>query len=333
MKSLMLILTLISTQALAYEFKPFAGLNLGIHQVDGKGAEQAKDGFSGSGKLIGSFEFDTFFIDATAGYGMMSLKSSQVQIDTRYFVGELEARYKLSKSWSLGGGLRTLAGTDNTNAETKGASSVSNNLMAKAMYHTEMNSVPVRLELGLGTSLGEDRTANMVMVGVQFGFPWSKPKKVAPAAPVVVERMTQVPPESEVADIKINLKFAKVNFQTNKFEIGPVTAKKFKKLAKVLKENNANWKRVKISGHTDITGDATLNKRLSQDRADSVMKELVLNGVDESKLSAFGYGSSRPVDPTNSPEAWQKNRRTEIEFFGITNRQEFNQKLTEALSD
>ena len=67
-----------------------------------------------------------------------------------------------------------------------------------------------------------------------------------------------------------------------------------------------------IEGHTDNVGDAQYNLDLSQRRAEAVVNYLVENmGIERSRLSAKGYGMSRPVADNSSDEGRQKNRRIE----------------------
>jgi OmpA-OmpF porin, OOP family len=72
---------------------------------------------------------------------------------------------------------------------------------------------------------------------------------------------------------------------------------------------------VEIQGHTDLTGNADTNAKLSQQRADVVMGELVKKGVPAERLTAKGYGSSQPVENGVNEAANAKNRRT---VFAIT---------------
>jgi OmpA-OmpF porin, OOP family len=71
-----------------------------------------------------------------------------------------------------------------------------------------------------------------------------------------------------------------------------------------------------VEGHTDATGSDELNLRLSRDRASSVRSALVAGGVDASKISAEGYGESRPVASNDTAEGRQQNRRVEIVIVG-----------------
>ncbi len=69
---------------------------------------------------------------------------------------------------------------------------------------------------------------------------------------------------------------------------------------------------VAIKGHTDSSGDPILNQNLSQSRARSVLNYLVAKGVEETRLSAIGFGSSTPVADNNTEEGRALNRRIEF---------------------
>jgi uncharacterized protein (TIGR03382 family) len=81
-------------------------------------------------------------------------------------------------------------------------------------------------------------------------------------------------------------------------------------VAKVLREHPTV--RVRIEGHTDTTGGADFNRKLSARRAKSVRRFLVEQGVAEDRLLAEGYGPDRPVDTNATPEGRQKNRRVDF---------------------
>jgi outer membrane protein OmpA-like peptidoglycan-associated protein len=70
--------------------------------------------------------------------------------------------------------------------------------------------------------------------------------------------------------------------------------------------------RVTIAGHTDSTGTATRNDRLSKARADAVREYLVDKGVSGSRLEARGYGARRPVADNDTWTGRAENRRVEL---------------------
>ncbi len=72
---------------------------------------------------------------------------------------------------------------------------------------------------------------------------------------------------------------------------------------------------IEVGGHASKEGDKNLNKTLSQKRVDSVVKELVGRGTAKERLLAQGYGFYCPLNPGDSPESLEKNRRTEFKVL------------------
>ena len=70
--------------------------------------------------------------------------------------------------------------------------------------------------------------------------------------------------------------------------------------------------KISIEGHTDNAGDAAANKKLSTDRAKSVMDALITKGIDKARLSSVGWGQEKPVADNRTDEGRTKNRRVEI---------------------
>ncbi len=101
-----------------------------------------------------------------------------------------------------------------------------------------------------------------------------------------------------------------IHFEFNKSKIKPDSFAILNAVVQVLKENPDIT--LEIGGHTDNVGGAAYNKKLSQDRSDSVRLYLVEHGISGSRLTARGYGMDVPID-TNSTEAGRaKNRRVEF---------------------
>ena len=71
-----------------------------------------------------------------------------------------------------------------------------------------------------------------------------------------------------------------------------------------------------VEGHTDATGSDQFNHQLSHDRANTVRTALIAGGVDASKISAEGFGETRPVATNDTAPGRQQNRRVEIVIVG-----------------
>jgi OOP family OmpA-OmpF porin len=69
---------------------------------------------------------------------------------------------------------------------------------------------------------------------------------------------------------------------------------------------------LEISGHTSSEGDAAVNQRLSQERADAVKQWLVDNGVPPERLTTRGAGPDEPIADNKTAAGREKNRRIEF---------------------
>jgi outer membrane protein OmpA-like peptidoglycan-associated protein len=102
-------------------------------------------------------------------------------------------------------------------------------------------------------------------------------------------------------------------FDIGKADLKPESLGELENIRKLLVSNG--HLKVQINGHTDNTGNAASNKVLSLHRAESVVKYLVSQGIDASRLTAKGFGSERPlVSNDDETEGREINRRTEIEI-------------------
>ena len=69
---------------------------------------------------------------------------------------------------------------------------------------------------------------------------------------------------------------------------------------------------IAIEGHTDNTGNAAMNEKLSLARAEAVKARLESTGIDASRISAAGFGSATPKETNDTPEGRAMNRRIEV---------------------
>lgn len=115
--------------------------------------------------------------------------------------------------------------------------------------------------------------------------------------------------EQPDGSVKLNIP-GSVMFRSGSAEISPEFASTLDSVGGTIKEYCGVTGN--IIGHTDSTGSAELNKRLSMDRARSVSSYLSARGVDPVRLSQDGRGPDEPV-ASNSTEAGRaQNRRVEI---------------------
>jgi OmpA-OmpF porin, OOP family len=99
-----------------------------------------------------------------------------------------------------------------------------------------------------------------------------------------------------------------VFFDTAKSTIRSRSFKMLDQVARVIKEH-PEIEKVIIEGHTDSTGSAEFNRKLSQARAESVMAYLVNRGVEPARLEAKGYGPDRPIASNETSRGRAVNRR------------------------
>jgi outer membrane protein OmpA-like peptidoglycan-associated protein len=109
---------------------------------------------------------------------------------------------------------------------------------------------------------------------------------------------------------KVHL-FGKILFHTGSANIHRRSEPLLDDIATMIKEHS-EVARIRIEGHTDNVGDAALNERLSQERAESVRRALLQRGVPDRRLETKGYGETHPVAPNRSPGGRARNRRVEF---------------------
>jgi len=102
-----------------------------------------------------------------------------------------------------------------------------------------------------------------------------------------------------------------IHFETGKSMIKPESAEALKTIADYIVAHSE--KKFYIVGHTDNTGDFSANQSLSEERAKSVMNDLLTNySVNTEQLGAYGVSSLAPVASNQTDEGKAKNRRVEI---------------------
>lgn len=124
-------------------------------------------------------------------------------------------------------------------------------------------------------------------------------------------------PPKDTTKYKVGSTFVLKNifFEFDKSNILQQSYKELQQLIELLTEN-PNMK-IEIGGHTDDKGTIEYNQRLSENRANAVVKYLINKGISEKRLKYKGYGELHPID-TNETEAGRfNNRRVEFKILDI----------------
>jgi outer membrane protein OmpA-like peptidoglycan-associated protein len=102
----------------------------------------------------------------------------------------------------------------------------------------------------------------------------------------------------------------KISFEQSRYILLPDSYAELDKLVTTLEKYPRL--QIEIAGHTDGVGDPRLNQALSEHRAIVVTNYLMRKGIAENRLSAKGYGSSRPLAGNATEEERSQNRRVEF---------------------
>ena len=144
---------------------------------------------------------------------------------------------------------------------------------------------------------GAKALATKALEGVQF------------AAGSVGEGMSKLLSSDENAVGK-SFAFKNLNFATGSADITDATRTEVDNLAAVLKAYpNLH---IEVAGHTDNTGNADSNKKLSLGRADSVKNLLVSLGIEPDRIKTQGLGADKPTADNGTKEGRAANRRIEV---------------------
>jgi outer membrane protein OmpA-like peptidoglycan-associated protein/Tol biopolymer transport system component len=168
----------------------------------------------------------------------------------------------------------------------------------------ESESDPVTGEFLVALPTGVSYALNVSRPGYLFySHNFTLPKGM-PDKPYELEvRLSKMEPGQKVV-------LNNVFFDTGLAELKPESRVELEKVAAMMKGNSGM--KVEIGGHTDDVGKEKDNQILSENRAKAVRDFLIGLGVDSSRLTAVGYGMTKPIVTNKTPEGRAQNRRTEF---------------------
>ena len=140
-----------------------------------------------------------------------------------------------------------------------------------------------------------------------------------PPAPAPVAPPPPPAPPAPPAPVSEKVTFAAdAFFDYAKSDVKPEAKAKMDDL--VSKIQGVNLEVIIAVGHTDSTGNAELNNKLSVARAENVKNYLVSKGIEKNRVYTEGKGDKQPVADNKTNEGRAKNRRVEIEVVGTRTR-------------
>ncbi len=109
-----------------------------------------------------------------------------------------------------------------------------------------------------------------------------------------------------------------VYFDFDEDKLTPVARENIELIANLLRQEPSADRPIAVNGHTDSVGARSYNLQLSERRANTVKRELILYGVHPGRVSINAFGETQPAAPnshadgSDNPEGRAKNRRVEI---------------------
>jgi OOP family OmpA-OmpF porin len=112
---------------------------------------------------------------------------------------------------------------------------------------------------------------------------------------------------SKNVDEVTSFDFDRLLFNTDSAQLHPESQEQLRNIAAILAAYPDVH--IKVGGYTDNTGDPQSNLKLSQDRADGVVADLISFGIEPNRLESQGYGDEHPVADNSAEEGRARNRR------------------------
>jgi outer membrane protein OmpA-like peptidoglycan-associated protein len=249
----------------------------------------------------------------------------------RAFAGlfELGGRYRLLPQLYLGPVLSLQLGEDLSFREASNTSATPTSsqtllLLAglQALYDLSDSSFSFQLGLRASTDVNiSSRQLFLIQGVVQIGLPLleGNRRQAEPPTPPATTAPPPVAPRPAVEKktVTTEVDLGKIRFRRGSAMLVSKSRAYLKAVGKLLAAKTETWNTLSVEGHTDRTGRAAFNVKLSQDRADAVKRALVEGGASEAKIETKGFGPSVPLDPADNEKAYARNRRVEFKFLGL----------------
>ena len=169
---------------------------------------------------------------------------------------------------------------------------------------------------GLGQAIGRDTKGTLIGAGIGAALGGIAGNQIAAYMDRQEQELRSAMAESDAVNIQrtqdvLSATFkGDIFFDVNSSTLKPGAYSEIDRISNVL--NNYPETTIRVEGHTDSTGPADYNQRLSEKRAETVKNALVQRAVDSRRITAVGFGESRPISSNNAT-----NRRVSIVIVPI----------------
>ena len=126
----------------------------------------------------------------------------------------------------------------------------------------------------------------------------------------IIEELKRRGADVRITDRGVVVNLPDVLFEFNKADLRPDALRSARQIADVVKEYPQ--RRLSVEGHTDSIGTIQYNQRLSENRARSVVNELVAQGVSRGRIETRGFGEADPIASNRTEAGRARNRRVEV---------------------
>lgn len=284
----------------------YLGPSLGYYKLDDK--RNSYGGDNGSfvlGMNLGYRFHNDWALEVMAGTDIMEDDMETAQLNGYWWFGDAEANRHNWRPYFVAG--TSYYELEEPNLKEKFTWQVQGGFGISKLFE---NNWEFRMDARLAHKVreGQDGTNDIVanMMAVRYfnsaPAPIVAPVEVAPEPEVY---QPEPAPEPEVRTITVQLK---VEFEFDKAVVRAIYGDELEAIAKAMKVHEDID--LVLEGHTDSIGTDKYNQDLSDRRAKAVKNQLSkVYGIDPSRISAIGYGESRPIASNDTDEGRQRNRR------------------------
>lgn len=299
---------------------PFLSVNMGLLDFDGENS--AGDGHNLQVKgLLSYYDLGRQFT-FEGGFGLQNSEAGDRS--TTSGLVEAATRYRWLNRWEAGPLVNFFIG----NGDDYGSSNedLTTFIGANLLYHVPLeNGDLLRLGGRWMTDVGiPGEASNIVMFEVHYGLPLGQSS--APAAQRPQPRTDHL---ARLAFESSEWSGPQLAYSTRQVDPNSSDRRKVSQLAQRLLQQEGLVERIRVIGHADERGSTYANQMLSQARAQSVANALIFAGFPKDRIEVVAAGESRPLISGPTQEAWEKNRRVELEFKGVRDLSQLQSTLQE----